>query len=56
MANAGDGPEEEGADVTGDGGRERVEGLRVGADGGDGRVCVEREEIQRVDGLVGLLE
>lgn len=51
VPDAGDGPEEEGADVAGDGGREGIEGLCVGADGGNGRVRVEGEEVELVDGL-----
>lgn len=53
MADAGDGPEEEGSDVAGDGGGEGVEGLGAGADDGDGGFGVEGEEVEGVDHLCG---
>lgn len=49
--NAGDCPEEKWADIVGDGGRERVKGLRVLAYRCDGGLRVEREEVQSVNQL-----
>lgn len=53
VADAGDGPEEERADVAGDGGGEGVEGLRAGSDGWDGGFGVQGEEVEGVDDLFG---
>jgi hypothetical protein len=51
VADAGDGPEEEGPDVARNGGWEGVEGLRAGPDHGDGGLGVEGEEVEGIDHL-----
>lgn len=51
VADAGDRPEQERADVARDGRGQRVERLRAGADDGDGCFGVQGEKAQRVDHL-----